>query len=559
MARSTVAMKRVMSSPPSTTLCIFRALALGASTVTLLFASTVRAQGNDMSAPTGGRSTLMGTTGVALGRDGASPFTNPAGIVRIEDRRLAFSVNFYTFGVTNYSSFHVPGAVDTAQFAAPKNQVFITNDFSVLPSTLCLFFTLGDLQKIADPNAPPVPADRVMRRKLAICLARLESEDVGLEAVHFESTSASGPISQVASLSRRWSRTYVGLTYSSYLSDRIALGASLDGIYTHSKFGYDSSSILGKLGGGDVASSLSMSGSAHALDLTAIAGVTYRASDVTTLGLSVRPPSLHLLGAYDGTSAQSTSGNGADDSTVTNASGSFFAPTPLRIAAGVGFEWEKVKLEGDAALVLPIANALSTNVDVTTSHLSGAGYEQDKSSASFRVADHPVVNPALGMEYFLRRSFSLLGGVSANLSTLDTLTPQPTVGNLVQSKQSALAASFGVGSYGDGKELLFGTQAQFGWGDTLVANPYVVPNQWATVSTQSYALMFVVSGATDLRSIERAVEKVKNAVETGDPNKAAPKPRAVTPAAPKPERASPEKTTPETSDPTGNDPHQAVP
>ncbi|MEO8799242.1 MAG: hypothetical protein ABI551_15235 [Polyangiaceae bacterium] len=552
-----------MSKPPSTSLCIFRALALAVSTVTLLFASTVRAQGNDMSSPTGGRSTLMGNTGVALGRDGSSPFMNPAGIVRIEDRRLAFSVNFYTFGLTNYSSFHVPSVVDTTQFAAPKNQVFITNNVSVLPSTLCLFFTLGDLQKIADPKAAPIPADRVMRRKLAICLAQLESEDVGLEAVHFESTSASGPISQVASLSRRWSRTYVGLTYSSYLTDRVAIGASLNGIYTHSRFGYDSSSILGKLGGGDVASSISMSGSAHALDLTAIAGVTYHASDVTTLGLSVRPPSLHVLGGYDGTFAQSSSGNGADDSTVTNASGSFFAPTPLRVAAGIGFEWEKVKLEADTALVLPIANAMSTNVDATTSHLSAAGYEQTTSKASFIVADHPVVNPALGMEYFVRRSFSFLGGVSASFSTLDTLTPQPTVGNLVQAKENDLAAAFGLGSYGEGKELLVGTQFQFGWGSTLVADPYVVPNQWATVNMQSYALMFVVSGATDLRSIERAVEKVKNAVETGDPNKAAPrtpdKTPTVTTATPTPEKAAPERTAPKEPEGSGKDPTQAVP
>lgn len=54
-------------------------------------------------------------------------------------------------------------------------------------------------------------------------------------------------------------------------------------------------------------------------------------------------------------------------------------------------------------------------------------------------------------------------------------------------------------------------------------NSYVVPNDWAVVSTQSYAMMLVVSGATDLRSIESAVTKVKNAVQTGDPNKAAPK------------------------------------
>ncbi|HEX7664589.1 MAG TPA: hypothetical protein VF407_08765, partial [Polyangiaceae bacterium] len=460
--------------------------------------------------------------------------------------------------------------VDGTQFAAPSKQGYISSNISVLPSTLCLFFTVGDLQKIADPNAPPVPADRVMRRKLAICLAQLENEDVGLEAVHFEATSASGPISQVASLQRRWSRTYVGLTYSSYLADRLAIGASLNGVYTHANFAYDSSAILNKLGGGAVASTLSMSGGAHALDLTAIAGITYRASEVTTLGLSVRAPSFHILGSYDGTFGQSVSGNNADDATVTNASGSFFAPAPLRVATGIGFEWEKVKLEADAALVLPIANAMSTNVDATTSHLSGTGYEQTQTKASYIVPDHPVVNPALGMEYFVRQSFSFLGGVSGNFSTLDTLTPQPLVGNLVQAKESNLSASFGVGSYGNGKELLFGTQFDFGWGSATVANPYVIPNDWATVNTQRYTLMFVVSGATDLRSIEKAVEKVKNAVQTGDPNVPAPKTPDKPPTKPAPATTTPSKPTDdkpkdETTKPdkqgsdTGKDPDQAVP
>jgi hypothetical protein len=83
--------------------------------------------------------------------------------------------------------------------------------------------------------------------------------------------------------------------------------------------------------------------------------------------------------------------------------------------------------------------------------------------------------------------------------------------------------SFGIGSYGNHKELLFGGQFQYGWGSALVENPYVVPNDWAVVSMQSYAVMLIISGATDLGSIESAVTKVKNAVQTGDPNKASPK------------------------------------
>lgn len=486
------------------------------------FVHVAHAQGNDFSAPTGGRSALMGGTGIALGRDGAAPFLNPAGIVRIDDQRLAFSVNFYTIGFTHYSDFHQPGVVDTANVTAPNGPGLTTNTFRVLPSTLCLFFTIGQLAKIADENADPVPSDRQMRRKLSICFAELESEDVSLQAVHYQGITPNGPTAQVASLSRRWSRTYVGPTYSQYLSPRLAIGASINGVYSHDAFSFDGSSITSKVGGGALASSLSTSGSGNSIDLTAIAGITYRATDSVTFGLSVRAPAFHVYGWYDGAYGQSSEGSNGDTSTVTSGSGNFIAPSPMSIGGGIGYETTKLKLEADAAFVMPFASEARTTVDVTNNTLNANALQQTTSSPTFTIGQHPVVNPSIGLETFLRPSFSFLAGLGANFSTLGSFTPQASVGNLVQAKTNQLTGSFGIGSYGDHKELLFGAQFQYGWGDALVVNSYVIPNDWAVVSTQSYAAMLVISGATDLRSIENAVAKVKNTVVTGDPNKSTP-------------------------------------
>jgi hypothetical protein len=515
--------------------------------VAFLCARSVAAQGNDFAAPTGGRSTLMGGTGIALGRDGAAPFLNPAGIVRIEDQRLAFSVNFYTIGFTHYSDFHQPGTVDTANVSAPNGTGLTTNTFRVLPSTLCLFFTIGQLAKIADENAEPIPSDRMMRRKLSICFAELESEDVSLQAVHYQGLTPNGPTAQVASLSRRWSRTYIGPTYSQYLSPRFAIGASINGVYSHDAYAFDGSSLTSKVGGGALASSLSMSGAGNSVDLTAIVGATYRASDVATFGLSVRAPSVHVIGWYDGAFAQSSEGSNGDTATVTNATGNFLAPSPLRVGGGVGFEFSRVKFEADAALIVPLASEARTTVDVTTNTLNANALQQTQTSATYAVQNHPMVNPGIGIEYFLRPSFSFLGGASANLSTLTTLFPEPSVGNLVQAKENQLTGSFGIGSYGDHKELLFGAQFQYAWGDAIVANSYVIPNNWAVVATQSYAAMLVISGATDLRSIENAVAKVKNTVVTGDPNKATPKSTPVNPSTANP--SPPDPNHPETKPP----------
>ncbi|MEI9952284.1 MAG: hypothetical protein WDO74_25670 [Pseudomonadota bacterium] len=87
---------------------------LAALVITLILTRTTRAraQANDRSSPLGGRSALMGNTGVALGRDGAAPFLNPATVVGIDDRRLAFSVNFLALQVNHFKDWHQPDGVD---------------------------------------------------------------------------------------------------------------------------------------------------------------------------------------------------------------------------------------------------------------------------------------------------------------------------------------------------------------------------------------------------------------------------------------------------------------
>lgn len=49
-------------------------------------------------------------------------------------------------------------------------------------------------------------------------------------------------------------------------------------------------------------------------------------------------------------------------------------------------------------------------------------------------------------------------------------------------------------------------------------NPYQLPNEWSVIDTQTYSAMAILAGTTDLRTIGRAVEKVKNAVFTGTPD-----------------------------------------
>ncbi|HEY2734426.1 MAG TPA: hypothetical protein VGI70_10600, partial [Polyangiales bacterium] len=325
---------------------------LGLLGLVIVSTSTTRAhaQGNDLLAPAGGRSALMGGTGVALGRDGAAPFYNPATIVGIRDQRLAFSVNFYSLDLIHFSRFHQPSSVDSSAFgdAMLDRTGLLVSTFRVLPSTLCLFFTLNDLAKLSGAEPADGPSEPMPRSKLAICFASLESEDVDLQAIRFTGTTGAGATSQVQSLQRRWNRTYVGPTYSTHLSDAIAIGGSLQIAYSYSSFGIDGTSLSDRLGGGSIASALGTSGSGFSFELTAVLGATYHA-DNFSLGVSLRVPSLHLLGVYDGTLNRSTSGADDDAALTINAHGALRSSAPMRAAIGGGFVWNHLTVELDAA------------------------------------------------------------------------------------------------------------------------------------------------------------------------------------------------------------------
>ncbi|HEY3818805.1 MAG TPA: hypothetical protein VGL81_16655 [Polyangiaceae bacterium] len=486
----------------------------------VLAATDARAQGNALSAPTGGRSALMGNTGVALSRDGSAPFLNPATIVRINDNSLAFSVNFYTFQSTHFSGWHQPGPVDTSQFGdvALGGTSISSNNFRIFPSTLCLFFTIhGVTAEGANDNGL-----HSGRQKLAVCFGTTEFQDVVLPSLPFSGNTPAGSTTQTQSLALQWNRFQAGPTYSISFSDDFAVGASLHGVYTSESFLLDSTSITSVTSGGAVQSALGAGTSAHAIDLALILGAAYHRGNVT-LGASVQVPSLHVFGQYSATLHSEYGLSGTDNATLSSGTGSFVAPTPIRFSLGAGAEWQRLVLEVDGSLQLPVAS-IESSVNGSTTTLTGTAATTAPFSAYYTIPQVVAFNAAVGGEYFLSKGFSLLGGASTSLTTLPALSPTMTVGNLVQSRTSSATLSFGIGSYGGGADLLIGTQLGYIWGQSIAADPYALPNDWAVVGTHAYSVTFILAGATDLRSIGRAVEKVENAVTNGSPE--------VTPAGP---------------------------
>jgi hypothetical protein len=474
----------------------------------LALSTEAYAQGNDLSAPAGGRSALMGNTGVALGRDGAAPFNNPATIVNIRDESLAFSVNYYSLGFSSFDRWHQPGAVDGAEFGVSqleRNRLIGAN-FRVLPSTVCLFFTLADIVRSGAPSShgpdAPMPG-----KKLAICFAALESVDADHQALQFQGQTSAGPTMQVQGVQRRWTRSYIGPAYSLRVTDDVALGFSLQGSYSYDSFAINGSSTSATSAGGGIASALAMSGSGYSFDAVLLVGATYR-TGALTLGASLRAPALHLFGSYTGTSEQSVSGDVTSESVISSGSGWLRAAPPVRAAIGGGLSLGRLTLEFDAALVLPNDSLLETELSVHESRVAMGVLTQVSKRQRFGVRQHPTVQPRLGGEYFTSDKFSVLAGVSANLSTLAELHATESVGNLVQARTHQIGAALGLGSHWQGGELLCGFQFDYGWGEALAVNPFVLPNVWSPVATRAMSVTLILSGSTDLNGIMHMVKQV---------------------------------------------------
>ena len=460
----------------------------------------------------------MGNTGVALGRDGAAPFTNPATVVGIDDRNIAFSVNFLSLQIDRLGDWRKPGSIDpTYGNLALEKQTLSSTRLTALPSTLCLFVFFSELSgnDSDTPAEDPTPW-RGGRQKLALCLATLESESLFAPAYFAHSATSTGATAHTLSLVRTWNRAQVGPSYSAQINDRLSLGASLHGAYTTTSFVQDATSVTTTADGSAAQSSLGFSGNGNSFDLTAILGATYRFGGLT-LGASVQLPSLHLFGTYRTALGQRFDAATTDTAMLTSGYGRYRARPPVRMALGAGLRQRRFSVEADATLNLGAEEAVSTSVHVDNTTVNDDVLTASAVRESHALRTRPKLDGSLGLEYFTSPSLSVLAGMWTNLSALPSLKPKPvpSLGNLVQAREDQVGLSFGIGSYGPGGELLVGTQLRYGWGQTLMANLYAVPSDWSVVNTESFSAIFVIAGATNFRSIKRAITTVKEAVAPG--------------------------------------------
>lgn len=492
------------------------ALAAALGVLLALTPREVRAQASHRLAPVGGRTTLVGGTGLVFGRDSASAFLNPATVVRTDSNRLAFSVNFYQLSIVDAPRWYQPGAVDRERFGEGHVGVEPSVsgvDFDSLPGSLCVFLRIADIPLFAGKASKEL---RDKQARLGLCLASVQQQAFSFTEEDYEYATPAGTSRQAKTVRQTFRRVAIGPTYAMYITNALAVGASLHfGRSSHrSLFG---TNALTYGGPSPVSSAYLGTSRGDSHDLTASFGATYRISPRQTVAVAIELPSLHLFGGGGLSVFTQADGAGSRVGSLSG-TGSFVAQTPLRIGIGTGIEQRWGSAELNVSMHMPTARAYEAE-------LSGRQYEVTNgvvnydvpTSRTFTTAARGAVNLGVGGEVFLNDRISVLGGLGTDVSIAQKGTLSRDLFHYFPARTHRATMSFGVGSHGEGGDLLLGAELAYGWGERLAVNAYQLPPRIDATPHETYSVLFVLAGSTSFRSIKRAVDDVTNAIGPSKP------------------------------------------
>lgn len=499
-------------------------VAAGAAGAVLGVATPAGAQSSYRLAPVGGRSQLLGGTGLTFGRDAAASFLNPATAVLVDDQRLSFSANFYRFTYTTASNWYAPGPIDRSKFGnvGVRSTSLTDLDFDSLPSSLCFFFTSAKLHVV--PSAAKDPGTRDAH--VGLCFATVDAGEFNFGADDFSEVRSSGSVTrQAQTLSQKYSKFAAGPTYAIRVNNALSLGASVHASVTSFKSLLASSASTYGSTATPITSSFYGASKGTAFQLDATVGATLRFGH-QTLGLSVRTPSIHVFGR-GGVNRDTTYDGAGTETMQLAANGSFRAQSPLRIGLGTGVEGVWGQLELDAFYSTQLGDSYRAQMDGTQTTTTPTGVTDTPVHLDLGQKSKSVVNLAAGGELFMSERISLLTGFSTDVNATPKGAIQGTLFNYFGYGANRVIGTLGIGTHGERGELMVGTELTYGWGHRVAVNSYQLPPEIGVADYNTYQVMVIVAGSTSLRALKKVVEDVKKVVNDPTPQKpvSAPKPQ----------------------------------
>jgi hypothetical protein len=169
--------------------------------------------------------------------------------------------------------------------------------------------------------------------------------------------------------------------------------------------------------------------------------------------------------------------SGAEDSAYAKrGQGGFRASTPAKIGVGLAGNLPSARFELDAGFHFPRSRA--TEAELTVDELvavSGRPAIERSAELSYFGNARPVLNTGVGLEWFFRPKLGLLMGMSTDFSSTPPLNEEPTIGTVTFARANRAAGSIGLGSYGQGTELVVGLEVSPHVGKVLRFEPLSAP------------------------------------------------------------------------------------
>ncbi|HLM76326.1 MAG TPA: hypothetical protein VK459_26655 [Polyangiaceae bacterium] len=485
-----------------------------------LGAGEAQAQGNYQNAPLGGRSSIMGGTGVALGVDGAAPFLNPATLSRIEDKKLAFSSRFFGYFQRSFDDWQAPGAVDPGRVGdlqiKPESQSL--RYLAILPDSACIYLDWTTRKAVKSKSRlyrAPVARATAGSGKLGACLARTEESSFEMNALNFAGNTSSGRVNQTQTIGRLWSSWTGGPSFAFAINEDISIGAAFYAVKNRYVSNASVSTIVG--GSGEVLPSSVMfqsSMEAQSWDALAHVGVLYRLNETLTAGLSLRTPSIHVYDAVN-VSVSQILGGAMSDTRYWSAGGSFETSSPARISVGLGAEWDRLRLEINGFLYVGLEElARADMIREGVSIQPGITPVRTLDRLTLIEGASPVANVGIGSEFFLTRDLSLMTGFSTDFSAIAPLSEtEPYASRIFHDRANGVHGGIGVASYTDYGDLVMGLRGSYLYGETSAVNTFVSPALLEGVDYKGFSVVLVVAGRVSAGSVKEAAEDVGDAVK----------------------------------------------
>jgi hypothetical protein len=465
-------------------------LTLGA----ISFTSQAQAQANYEGALIGGRSSLMGGTGVANGTDASAPLQNPATILGIEGTSFVFSTLFVQ-RTDRQVSLGGQVVAENTKGADSVSDVA----FNVLPNATCLFLDL-----VHKPGPPKG------NQKLSFCILETETQNFRFQSrIRGEDVRDASGV-QVRSVEQTFSKRVYAGTYALRLSDLIGVGVTpmLEEYAFKDQEGLatlvaQSESLSSAVGAQGHLATNALTENASAFALSALLGVQLYLPHSFRTGISLQLPGLPFGGSYAASS--STEATFGSEERLTLERGSAGFKTPMRLALGFAGRLGKVDFEVDGYFHAGGDYATAEGTRDATSLSSGEITEFKSGAFSRHERVHPVTNVGIGVNVPVSKEWALVSGFLTDFSGLDPRrTGQPVESTMFRSRIDMIHGSLGVAWTPRAGSVLLGVRGFYGEGELAVSGMRTFPTVLVTGEQTAWGLSLVLSGQLTLELLAAA-------------------------------------------------------